>query len=43
VKGDNLSKIARKYNPTSQKISNDNKNIIKNPDLIYPGQKLIIN
>ena len=43
VKGDNLSKIARKYNTTWQKIYNDNKNIIKNPDLIYPGQKLIIN
>lgn len=42
-KGDNLSKIAKKYNTTWQKIYNDNKNIIgNNPNLIYPNQKLII-
>ena len=42
-KGDTLSKIAKKYNTTWQKIYNKNKNIIgKNPNLIIPGQKIII-
>lgn len=42
-KGDTLSKIAKKYNTTWQKIYNNNKNIIgKNPNLIIPGQKIII-
>lgn len=42
-KGDNLSKIAKKYNTTWQKIYNDNKSVIgKNPNLIYPNQKLKI-
>ncbi len=41
--GDYLSLIAAKYNTTWQKIYNDNKDIIgNNPNLIYPGQKLII-
>lgn len=41
--GDNLSKIAKAYNTTWQKIYNDNKNIIGgNPNRIYPGQRLII-
>lgn len=41
--GDNLSKIAKKYNTTWQKIYEDNKAIIgSNPNLIKPGQKLII-
>lgn len=41
--GDNLSKIAKKYNTTWQKIYNDNKNIIgTNPNLIKPGQVLTI-
>ena len=38
--GDTLSKIAKKYNTTYQKIANDNH--IKNPNLIFPNQKLII-
>ena len=44
-KGDNLSSIAkRKYGKESQwtKIYEANKSKIKNPNLIYPGQKLII-
>lgn len=42
-KGDNLTKIAKKYNTTWQNIYNKNKNIIgNNPNLIYPGQKLYI-
>ena len=42
-RGDNLSKIAKKYGTTWQKIYNDNKNVIgNNPNLIYPNQKLVI-
>lgn len=41
--GDNLSKIASKYpGMTWQKIFDANKDILKNPDLIQPGQKLRI-
>lgn len=40
-KGDTLSGIANKYNTTYQRIAQDNN--IANPDLIYPGQKLVIN
>ena len=39
-KGDTLSGIASKYNTTYQKIASDNG--ISNPNLIYPGQVLII-
>ncbi len=39
-KGDTLSGVASKYNTNYKKIANDNN--IKNPNLIYPGQKLII-
>lgn len=38
--GDTLSGIAAKYGATYQKIAKDNN--ISNPNLIYPGQKLII-
>ena len=42
-KGDNLTKIAKKYNTTWQSIYNKNKDIIgNNPNLIYPGQILYI-
>ena len=44
-KGDNLSSIAKsKYGKESQwtKIYDANKDKVKNPNLIYPGQKLII-
>ena len=41
--GDTLSKIAKAYNTSWQKIYEDNKDVIgKNPNLIYVGQKLII-
>ncbi len=41
--GDSLSKIAKNYpGMTWQKIFEANKGKIKDPDLIYPGQKLII-
>lgn len=39
-KGDTLSSIAKNYGTTYQKIASDNN--IKNPNLIYPGQKLVI-
>ena len=41
VSGDYLSKIARKYDTTWKKLTEINS--IKNPNLIYPGQKLKIN
>lgn len=41
-KGDNLSKIAKKYGTTWQDIYSKNKSIIgNNPNLIYEGQKLV--
>ena len=43
VAGDSLSKIATKYKGvTWQKIFEANRDQIKNPDLIHPGQKLRI-
>lgn len=39
-KGDTLSEIALKYNTNYLKIAKENN--IKNPDLIYPGQRLKI-
>lgn len=43
VKGDSLSKIAKREYGDAQKwrqIYEANRDIIKNPDLIYPGQTL---
>lgn len=41
--GDSLSKIAKKYEGmTWNKIYEANKDQIKNPDVIHPGQKLVI-
>ena len=43
--GDSLSKIARKYYGNAadwQKIYQANKDKIKDPNMIYPGQKIII-
>ena len=45
VSGDSLSKIAKREYGDAQKwpkIYEANRNIIKNPDLIYPGQELRI-
>jgi LysM domain len=45
VSGDSLSKIAKHQYGDAQKwsrIYEANRNIIKNPDLIYPGQELRI-
>lgn len=41
-KGDNLSKIGKKYNLTWQAIAGANKDKVKNPRLIFPGQILSI-
>lgn len=41
-KGDSLSKIAKQYGTTWQKIHAMNKDVIKNPDVIFPGQKIKI-
>jgi nucleoid-associated protein YgaU len=41
VKGDSLSKIAKRFYGNAgqwKKIYEANKDMIKNPDLIYPGQ-----
>lgn len=40
VKGDNLSKIAAKYGTTWKKLAEYNS--LKNPNLIFPGQKINI-
>lgn len=40
VKGDNLWKIAQKYSTVWQKLQELNK--LKNPQLIHPGQELIV-
>ncbi len=42
MKGDNLSKIAKKYGLTWQQIFEANKDVVKNPDVIQPGWKLKI-
>lgn len=40
--GDNLSAIAKRYHTSWQAIYNANRGRIKNPNLIYPGEKLVI-
>lgn len=40
--GDNLSKIGEKYGITWQQIFEANKDILSDPDKIYPGQELKI-
>ena len=45
VSGDNLWKISKKYYGRGsdwRKIADANKSLIKNPDIIYPGWKLLI-
>lgn len=43
VSGDNLTKIANKYGTTWQQLYSWNKSVIgSNPNLIYPGQRLIV-
>ena len=40
--GDNLSKIGAKYGITWKAIYDANRDIIKDPDMIHPGQELKI-
>ena len=40
--GDNLSKIGQKYGISWKAIYDANRDIIKDPDLIHPGQELKI-
>ena len=42
VAGDNLTKIGQKYGITWQQVFEANKDIISDPDKIYPGQELKI-
>ena len=42
VKGDNLTKIGKKYGVGWKEIYEANKDVIKDPDLIQPGWKLKI-
>lgn len=42
VKGDNLSKIGKKFGIAWKEIYEANRNVISNPDLIQPGWKLKI-
>ena len=41
IRGDTLSEIAARYDTTVSKLASDNN--ISNPNLIYPGQRIIIN
>ena len=41
-KGDNLTKIGKKYNIEWKAIWDHNRDILKHPDKIYPGQELKI-
>ena len=41
-KGDSLSKIAKEFGTTWQKIFELNKDVIKNADVIFPGTKIKI-
>jgi nucleoid-associated protein YgaU len=40
--GDNLTKIGAKYGLTWQQVFDANKDIISDPDKIFPGQELKI-
>lgn len=42
VRGDNLTKIGKKYNVEWKDIYEANRDLIKDPDLIQPGWKLKI-
>lgn len=42
VKGDNLTKIAKKYGTTWNRIYQDNRDTIKDPRVIYVGQEIKI-
>ena len=41
-RGDNMTHIARDNGVSLQALEDANKDIVKNPNLIFPGQKLVI-
>jgi nucleoid-associated protein YgaU len=41
-KGDNLTHIARDHGVSLQALHDANRDVVKNPDRIFPGQKLVI-
>lgn len=41
-KGDNLTHIARDHGVSLQSLQDANRDVVKNPDRIFPGQKLVI-
>ena len=41
-KGDNLTHIARDHGVSLQSLEDANRDVVKNPDRIFPGQKLVI-
>ena len=41
-KGDNLTHIARDHGVSLQALEDANRDVVKNPDRIFPGQKLVI-
>lgn len=41
-KGDNMTHIARDHGVSLQALEAANKDIVRNPNLIFPGQKLVI-
>lgn len=41
-KGDTLSAIAKKYNVGLNEVKKVNRNNVKNPNLIYPGQEIVL-
>lgn len=41
-KGDNLTHIARDHGVSLKDLEEANRDVVKNPDRIFPGQKLVI-
>lgn len=41
-RGDNMTHIARDSGVSLQALEDANKDVVKNPDRIFPGQKLVI-
>lgn len=41
-RGDNMTHIARDNGVSLQALEDANKDVVKNPDRIFPGQKLVI-
>ena len=41
-RGDNLTHIARDHGVSLQALEDANRDVVKNPDRIFPGQKLVI-